>query len=123
MKRTRIQRLVALILCLTFAISGFAISAAAADDESSSTEGSNGSIYDSSEILELLNSISYGDYLKDANAKPAKDEIKAAGKRITGITIPVSVPYAASESSRDEPFFRSPAGISACSTVKSPDLA
>ncbi len=76
MKRTRFQRLVALILCLTFAISGFAISAAAADDEKdTSSEGSTDSIYDSSEILELLNAISYGDYLKDANAKPAKGSI------------------------------------------------
>ncbi len=76
MKRTRFQRLVALILCLTFAISGFAISAAAADDEKdTSAEGSTDSIYDSSEILELLNAISYGDYLKDADAKPAKGSI------------------------------------------------
>ena len=75
MKRTRFQRLVALILCLTFAISGFAITAFAADGEDSSAEGSNDSIYDSSEILELLNSISYGEYLKEANAKPAKGEI------------------------------------------------
>ena len=76
MKRTRFQRLVALILCLTFAISGFAISVAAADDDNdTSAEGSTDSIYDSSDILELLNTISYGDYLKEANAKPAKGAI------------------------------------------------
>ena len=76
MKRTKFQRLMALILCLTFAISGFTIAASAAEEESGSgTEGSNDSIYDSSEVLELLNTISDGEYLKDANAEEAKGAI------------------------------------------------
>ena len=66
----------ALILCLTFAISGFTVAASAAEEESGSgAEGSNDSIYDSSEVLELLNTISYGEYLKDANAEEAKGAI------------------------------------------------
>ena len=75
MKRTRFQRLMALILCLTFAISGFTVAASAAEEESSTADGSTDSIYDSSEVLELLNTISYSEYLKDANADDAEGTI------------------------------------------------
>ncbi len=65
----------ALILCLTFAISGFAVAASAAQEESSGAGVSTDSIYDSSEVLELLNTISYSKYLKDANAGRAEGTI------------------------------------------------
>ena len=71
MKRTSFQRLMALILCLAFMMGGSALPASAADDDSNDTQGSTDSIYDSSEVLELLNTISYGEYLKDANAEEA----------------------------------------------------
>ena len=65
----------ALILCLTFAISGFTVAASAAEEENGGAEGSTDSIYDSSEVLELLNTISYSEYLKDANADDAEGTI------------------------------------------------
>jgi len=61
----------ALILCLAFMMGGSALPASAADDDSNDTQGSTDSIYDSSEVLELLNTISYGEYLKDAKAEEA----------------------------------------------------
>ncbi len=73
MKRTRFQRLLALILCLTFVAGGSALTASAAESEGSS--GASDSIYDSSEVLEMLGTISYGNYLKEANAKEAEDTI------------------------------------------------
>ncbi len=76
MKRTRFQRLLALILCLTFIAGGSAVTAYADDGSSQGTaSGSNESIYDSSEVLETLNTISYAEYLKDANAVLADDTI------------------------------------------------
>ena len=64
----------ALILCLTFVAGGSAVTAAAADTTGSSS-GTSDSIYDSSEVLEMLGTISYSDYLKEANAKEATDVI------------------------------------------------
>ncbi len=75
MKRTRFQRIVALMLCLLFVVSGFSVTAYATDDSVGKTEGSSDSIYDSSEVLESLNTISYAQYLKDANAKEAGGSI------------------------------------------------
>ncbi len=72
MKRTRFQRLLALILCLTFVAGGSAVTASAAG---SSGSDSTDSIYDSSEVLESLGTISYSDYLKEANAKEAEGVI------------------------------------------------
>ncbi len=75
MKRTRFQRLMALILCLTFVTGGSAV-AAYADGPSADTGADlNDSIYDSSEVLDALNTISYAEYLKDADAEEAKDTI------------------------------------------------
>ena len=64
----------ALLLCLTFVAGGSAVTAAAADTTGSSS-GTSDSIYDSSEVLEMLGTISYSDYLKEANAKEATDVI------------------------------------------------
>ncbi len=76
MKRTSIQRLLALLLCLTFVAGGSTLTAAAAGNENTgTTEGSSDDIYDSSEVLEMLNAISYAQYLKDADAKEGKDTI------------------------------------------------
>jgi len=75
MKRTRFQRIVALMLCLIFVLSGFSVTASAADTASDKTDGSSDSIYDSSEVLESLNTISYAQYLKDADASNAKASI------------------------------------------------
>ena len=75
MKRTRFQRLLALMLCLTFIAGGSSLTAYAADGGNGSESGSSDLIYDSSEVLEALNTPSYSEYLKDANAKPAKDVI------------------------------------------------
>ncbi len=76
MKRTKFQRLLALILCLTFMAGGSAVTAYADNGSSgSSASGSDNSIYDSSEVLEMLNTISYAEYLKDAEATIAKDTI------------------------------------------------
>ena len=75
MKRTRFQRIVTLMLCLAFVLSGFSVTAYATDTSVDKTEGSSDSIYDSSEVLESLNTISYAQYLKDANAKEASGSI------------------------------------------------
>ena len=76
MKRTRFQRIVTLMLCLAFVLSGFSVTASAADSSAGKTTGSSSdSIYDSSEVIESLNTISYAQYLKDANAKEASGSI------------------------------------------------
>ena len=63
------------MLCLAFVLSGFSVTAYAADSSGAGTGGSSDSIYDSSEVLESLNTISYAQYLKDANAKEASGSI------------------------------------------------
>ena len=63
------------MLCLTFIAGGSSLTAYAADGGNGSESGSSDLIYDSSEVLEALNTPSYSEYLKDANAKPAKDVI------------------------------------------------
>ncbi len=75
MKRTRLQRLMALILCLTFVAGGSAVTAYADNTSGGASSGSDASIYDSSEVLAALNTISYAEYLKDADAEEAKDVI------------------------------------------------
>ncbi len=75
MKRTRFQRIVTLMLCLAFVLSGFSVTAYAADTQAGETNDSSDSIYDSSEVLESLNTISYAQYLKDADAKEAEGSI------------------------------------------------
>ena len=63
------------MLCLAFVLSGFSVTAYATDSSDVKTGGSSDSIYDSSEVLESLNTISYAQYLKDANAKEAGGSI------------------------------------------------
>jgi len=75
MKRTRFQRLVTLMLCLAFVLSGFSVTAYATDSSAGQTGSSSDSIYDSNEVLESLNTISYAQYLKDANAELVGDTI------------------------------------------------
>ena len=75
MKRTKFQRIVTLMLCLAFVLSGFSVTAYAADASvatdtsgtSGSSSGNDGSLYES------LNTISYSQYLKEANAAEASD--------------------------------------------------
>ena len=75
MKRTRFQRIVTLMLCLAFVLSGFSVTAYATDSSAAKTGESSDSIYDSSEVLESLNTISYAQYLKDAMAQEASGSI------------------------------------------------
>ena len=64
------------MLCLAFVLSGFSVTAYATDSSDAKTTGSSSdSIYDSSEVIESLNTISYAQYLKDANAKEASGSI------------------------------------------------
>ena len=67
MKRTNFQRVMALLCCLAFVVGSFAVTATAAQsDTGASDNGSSnasGDIYDSSSILELLDLISYDDYI------------------------------------------------------------
>jgi len=64
------------MLCLAFVLSGFSVTAYATDSSGEKTTGSSSdSIYDSSEVIESLNTISYAQYLKDANAQEASDSI------------------------------------------------
>ena len=67
MKRTNFQRVMALLICLTFVIGSFAVTATAAQDDTTASgndsSSSSSDIYDSSSILELLDLISYEEYL------------------------------------------------------------
>ncbi len=67
MKKTKIQRLLALILCLAVVISSFTIVAFGANDNSSLSSGGgvDDSIYDSDDVFESLGMISYDEYLAD----------------------------------------------------------
>ena len=75
MKRTKFQRLVTLMLCLAFVLSGFSVTAYATGNPVDDTEGQSSSIYDASKEYESLNTISYAQYLKDARANEATDSI------------------------------------------------
>ena len=59
----------ALLICLTFVVGSFAVTATAAQgtssDASGGTSGSSDDIFDSSSILELLDLISYDEYVAD----------------------------------------------------------
>ena len=63
MKRTNFQRVMALLICLTFVVGSFAVTATAAQDKTDTSgqdsSSSSGDIYDSSSILEMLDLISY----------------------------------------------------------------
>ena len=67
MKRTNFQRVMALLICLTFVVGSFAVTATAAQDNTDASgqdsSSSSGDIYDSSSILEMLDLISYDDYI------------------------------------------------------------
>ncbi len=83
MKKTNFQRLTALLLSLIFAFSCFSVTALAADGaadgadgEASGATGVPDSIYDTDDMLELLDAISYNEYLVE-NAG-----IKAASKTV-----------------------------------------
>ncbi len=67
MKRTNFQRVMALLICLTFVLGSFAVTATAAesDDSEPNGQGSSNDIYDSGSILELLDLISYDEYIAD----------------------------------------------------------
>ena len=80
MKRTNFQRVMALLCCLAFVVGSFAVTATAAQtDTDTSGNGSSNStddIYDSSSILELLDLISYDDYiLGNVNVAAGKDTV------------------------------------------------
>ena len=74
MNRTKIQRLTALLLCLIFVASSFSVNVFAADSTGSSTNASQsnsasaantGIGFDTEEMLELLNAISYREYIQE----------------------------------------------------------
>ncbi len=78
--RTNFQRLTALILCLTFVVSCFCVTtmAAGTTDAAGGSYDESGmdSIYDSTEVLELLNIISYSEYVAEhIGVGAAKDPI------------------------------------------------
>ena len=83
MKKTKIQRLTAFMLFLVFALSGFSVNTMAADgavttygDTSSDDSSYLDSMYDTESMLEVLNTISYGEYLSEHVAvESAKTEI------------------------------------------------
>lgn len=63
----------ALLICLTFVVGSFAVTATAAQSTSSgnNSSGSSGDIYDSSSILELLDLMSYDEYVLENASVPA----------------------------------------------------
>ncbi len=68
MKKTKIQRLLALILCLAVAISSFTVVALGADGESGSYAPDvavDDSIYEVDDVFESLGMLSYDEYLAD----------------------------------------------------------
>ena len=82
MKKTRFQRLTALLLSLIFALGCFSVSALAADgaaadsaeEEAAAGKGSALDIYDTSDMIELLGAISYGDYVLEYAGVPAAQD-------------------------------------------------
>ena len=83
MKKTKFQRLTALLLCLIFAMSCFSVNVFAADGADaetgsvgtgSSTSSVSDSIYDTDDMLELLGAISYGEYIIEYIDVGAADE-------------------------------------------------
>ena len=85
MNRTKIQRLTALLLCLIFVVSSFSVNVFAADGtdssanapQSNSTSTDSSSIgFDTEEMLELLNAVSYREYMQEyAGVKKAEGTI------------------------------------------------
>jgi len=84
MKKAKIQRFTAWLLCLVFFLSSFSVATLAADgaaDNSADGETSElpsdlDSIYDTDNAIELLGAISYGDYiLENAKVKNAEETI------------------------------------------------
>jgi len=76
MKKTKFQRVMSLLICLTFVIGSFAVTATAASGASSDASdvglpGSSGGIYDSTSMLEMLDLMSYDDYVLDNVDVPA----------------------------------------------------
>ena len=85
MNRTKIQRLTALLLCLIFVASSFSVNVFAADStgdsanagQSNSESTDNSTItFDTEEMLDLLNAISYREYIQEyADIKKAESVI------------------------------------------------
>ena len=85
MKKTKFTRLTAFALFLVFVLSGFSVNAMATDGVVAGTTGAIGSnnssviddsIYDTKDLLEMLNAISYTEYLGDnIGVAAAKDKI------------------------------------------------
>ncbi len=83
MKKTKFQRLTALLLSLVFALSCFSVTALAADGAAGQTDGetngasdSSDSIYSTDDMLELLGAINYGEYIvENAGVKVADKAI------------------------------------------------
>ena len=86
MKKTNFQRLIALFLCLIFALGCFSVTTMAVDGAATSDKNgetanggsdSSSSIYDMDEMLALIDAISYDEYsLANRTVKGAKDEVK-----------------------------------------------
>jgi hypothetical protein len=106
MNRTKIQRLTALLLCLIFVVSSFSVNVFAADstDGSADTSQSGGEsvdnsalTFDTEEMLELLDAISYREYIKEhASVKKADgaiviDAIKDVNAEKSDIDVATSV--------------------------------
>ena len=71
MKKAKFQRLTALILCIIFVVGCFTVNSAAADGAgatgdgtgtSTGNSGSSSSGFNTQEMLELIDSMSYNDY-------------------------------------------------------------
>ena len=106
MNRTKIQRLTALLLCLIFVASSFSVNVFAADGTDSSANagqsnsastGDSAITFDTEEMLELLNAISYREYIQEyASVKKAEnviviDAIKDVNVDKTDIDVTTSV--------------------------------
>lgn len=84
MMKAKFQRMTALILCIIFVVGCFTVNTAATDGagatgstEQESTTGSSNSYFDTKEMLDLIDAISYGEYYNEhLSAKPAKNDIK-----------------------------------------------
>ncbi|MBR2335599.1 MAG: extracellular solute-binding protein [Clostridia bacterium] len=106
MNRTKIQRLTALLLCLIFVVSSFSVNVFAADSTGGSADTSQSGgesvdnsalTFDTEEMLELLDAISYREYIKEhASVKKADgaiviDAIKDVNAEKSDIDVATSV--------------------------------
>ncbi len=94
MRKTKFQRLTAMLLCLMFVIGCFSLQASASDtqDDTSSTSGnSSANTSKIQEIREMLNAISYDEYVKEtAKYSTASPESQVVISAMDGVNYDLS---------------------------------